>query len=295
MTHPNAVICAGRLYCDLVFTGLDATPAGGREVFAEALDMRAGGGAFITAAYLSQQGIAARLVATLPAAPFDQFVETEINAAGIGMLCSAPHPADAPQITVAYPQDGDRAFLTRRVGAAIPNLTKLPKAKHLHIGELTTALEHPKLIAQARAAGMTISLDCAWDGAAFSRRDVGDVIARVDLFFPNAAEYAELTRHGVVAAPRRATVMKLGASGSEYHAKNGAVFAAPAQPTKVRDLTGAGDAFNAGFLSAWLTGADPEAALANGNRMGALAVSQIGGFNPSAAREKSGQLAAARS
>ncbi|MEL7344437.1 MAG: PfkB family carbohydrate kinase, partial [Pseudomonadota bacterium] len=42
--------------------------------------------------------------------------------------------------------------------------------------------------------------------------------------------------------------------------------------------TGAGDAFNAGFLSRWLIGDDIGACLAAGNARGALSVRQRGGF-----------------
>ena len=48
-------------------------------------------------------------------------------------------------------------------------------------------------------------------------------------------------------------------------------------PTDVADATGAGDAFDAGLLAAWLAGADPEAALRAGCAAGAEAVSLRGG------------------
>lgn len=284
MTGQPTVICAGRLYCDLVFTGLDGRPAAGREVFAEGLDLRAGGGAFITAAYLAAQGVDAGLIATLPAAPFDHLVAGDIARAGITPHCAPAAANDEPQVTVAFPQDADRAFLTRRIGQAIPPVQRLPAGTHLHIGELTTALEHPELIPLARGAGMTVSLDCAWDSAALGRPGLGPTIAAVDLFFPNEAEHAELARHGVTAAPAQATIVKRGAAGAEYHPAVGPVLSSPALKAVVRDLTGAGDAFNAGFLAAWLAGAEPARALAEGNRMGAEAVTQIGGFGGPARR-----------
>ena len=43
------------------------------------------------------------------------------------------------------------------------------------------------------------------------------------------------------------------------------------------DTTGAGDAFNAGFLAAWLDGAEMAEALAQANRCGSIAVGRIGG------------------
>lgn len=278
MSEAPNVLCAGRLYCDVVFTGLDASPAGGREVFADALSVHAGGGAFITAAYLVHCGLSAGVLATRPAPPFDRDVAGNIARAGvIDLTMPAPAGSD-PQITVAFPMGGDRAFLTRRSGTALPVTSSLPSARHLHVGELTTALEHRDLIATARAAGLTVSLDCAWDQTALAREDVAAVIAMVDLFFPNTDEFAELTRHGLAIAPRRATIVKRGANGAEYRGADGATLTAPANRAEIRDLTGAGDAFNAGFLAAWLADASPERALALGNRMGAEAVGRIGGL-----------------
>jgi sugar/nucleoside kinase (ribokinase family) len=278
MTEGLEVVAAGRLYCDLVFTGLDAPPAPGREVFAEHLHLRTGGGAFITAAYLARLGHAVGLFATLPAAPFTDRVTADAEAFGLRLHGAVPGPEVAPQITVAFPQGGDRSFITKRAGPALPDLATLPTARHLHIGEMTTALETPDLIGAARRAGMTVSLDCAWDGVMLRRGDLGEVIAAVDLFFPNADELAELARHGVEPRPRLATVTKRGADGAEYRPVAGPRLGAPALPAEIRDLTGAGDAFNAGFLSAWLNGADPQRALEEGTRLGAIAIAEIGGI-----------------
>jgi sugar/nucleoside kinase (ribokinase family) len=67
-------------------------------------------------------------------------------------------------------------------------------------------------------------------------------------------------------------VVKLGAGGARW----GDVHV-PAVPVEVVDTTGAGDAFAAGFLSAWLTGAGPREALQAGCRVAARAVAQVGG------------------
>nr|WP_272211584.1 hypothetical protein [Marinicella sp. W31]MDC2877480.1 hypothetical protein [Marinicella sp. W31] len=40
----SAVLCVGRIYCDLIFTGLERMPVLGREIFAENLTIAAGGG-----------------------------------------------------------------------------------------------------------------------------------------------------------------------------------------------------------------------------------------------------------
>ncbi|SOH93287.1 Sugar or nucleoside kinase, ribokinase family [Monaibacterium marinum] len=270
----RSVACAGRLYCDLVFSGAGRLPAMGQEVFAEGLSLHAGGGAFITAAWLSALDRPAELVATLPAAPFEQTVRAQIADAGIipSGCATAPYGTD-PQITVALPLGGDRAFLTRRAGPALPANVSLDRVGHLHIGELHSLLEHPELIPAARAAGITISLDCGWEDDISP--EAAKLIAAVDIFLPNEGEATKLAEAGFAdLAPL--TVIKCGADGARARI-GGVETHVPTNATTVMDATGAGDAFNAGFLDAWLDGKPLDACLAAGNRTGTAAVSALGG------------------
>jgi sugar/nucleoside kinase (ribokinase family) len=74
-----------------------------------------------------------------------------------------------------------------------------------------------------------------------------------------------------------AVVIKLGADGAVVAAPGTPPARVAAQPALVRDTTGAGDAFCAGFLAAWLTGSPLAAAAASGGRAAALAVAEFGG------------------
>jgi sugar/nucleoside kinase (ribokinase family) len=72
-------------------------------------------------------------------------------------------------------------------------------------------------------------------------------------------------------------VTKRGAGGATWTGADGARFDVPGVPAEVLDSTGAGDAFAAGLLGAWLAGAGPAEALAEGARLGAIAVTRVGG------------------
>jgi sugar/nucleoside kinase (ribokinase family) len=54
----------------------------------------------------------------------------------------------------------------------------------------------------------------------------------------------------------------------------------PAEPVLAVDSTGAGDAFNAGLLGAWVAGASSRDALLAGVRAGALAATGTGARPP---------------
>jgi ribokinase len=124
-------------------------------------------------------------------------------------------------------------------------------------------------LARARACDMPIALDAA--SAAPLQRVPGFVAAagRVDLLLANVAEAAVLSdTHGA-----REVVVKQGAAGATW-TDGGTTISHPAHEVQARDTTGAGDAFAAGFLTAWP--GPPEAALSAATALAALAVAQPG-------------------
>ncbi|MEO0388888.1 MAG: carbohydrate kinase family protein [Pseudomonadota bacterium] len=281
MTGRPGVLAVGRLYCDLIFTGLPRLPSMGTEVFAGGLGLYPGGGAVITAAHLAELGRPAALSAIVPAPPFDAAMMAAIEAASIDVGLSArAEPGADPQLTVALADAGDRAFVTRRVGPAAPPLSAAELLGqgfgHLHIGELATLVERPELLALAREAGLTVSLDCGWDDG-LEASAARSLIPAVDVFLPNAAEVALLENLGVPGPWAPLTAIKCGADGARAEV-DGHVITAPTRAVPVVDTTGAGDAFNAGFLDAWLDGGPVAACLAAGNAKGAEAVQRAGGF-----------------
>ena len=102
----------------------------------------------------------------------------------------------------------------------------------------------------------------------------------------NAAEAAVLTgesdpRQALAAldASGGTVVVKCGPRGA-LGSRAGSVADIPARPVEVVDTTGAGDAFGAGFLLAWLAG-DPLAdALTAGADTAATAVTRVGAGPP---------------
>ena len=133
---------------------------------------------------------------------------------------------------------------------------------------------------------MTGGVECdAWASVFPERRDAQALadprapatIASVDLFLPNSAEAEALNQNGIAASPLVACIIKRGDQGAVAIAAGGARLSAPACTATVQDTTGAGDAFNAGFLSAWLADRPLVECLARANHCGALAVARLGG------------------
>ena len=76
----------------------------------------------------------------------------------------------------------------------------------------------------------------------------------------------------------RHTVVKHGARGA-FALVDGAVLRVPAPKVKVVDTTGAGDAFNGGFLAALVQGRDVSDCLRLGVRIGSLSTRAAGGID----------------
>ncbi len=282
MTKAPVVLCVGRLYCDLIFTDLPRMPTMGTEIYAGGFGVHAGGGAFITAAHLASLGQSSALSAMLPPGPVGALLAGDLERSGIDLrLCRTSPSSDEPQVTVALVGEGDRAFVTRRAGPAFPPLTARDLAKigatHVHVGELATLIERPEIIAVARDAGATISLDCSWDDD-LAAPDIAEVIGAVDVFLPNDAEVQHLHDLGVPATLFPLTAIKQGPAGATALV-DGERLHEPALEVSVVDTTGAGDAFNAGFITAWLAGESLQTCLRAGNAQGAHAIATRGGFH----------------
>jgi len=72
-------------------------------------------------------------------------------------------------------------------------------------------------------------------------------------------------------------IVTKGADGCEVFLRGGASFLSPARPAgPVVDTVGAGDAFSAAFLSAYLKGATPQEAAQAGNERGGFVASKAG-------------------
>lgn len=288
------VLVVGDLITDVVAV-LAGPPATGSDTPA-AIRFSGGGQAANTAAWLAARGVPVTLVGAVgdDSQGRDRVAELE----RIGVDCAVSRHPDHPTGTViVLATDGERTMITER-GANLrltpehveAALAAAPDAVHLHLSgyPLLDAASRPAglaALAAARGRGLTTSVDAA---SAAPLRRVGAAafltwVREVDLLLVNADEATVLAggldpaaQGRALTASARRVVVKRGAAGAVWVDRNGAVTVSPARRVAVADVTGAGDAFAAGLLSAWLSGAAPAAALARAGDLGASAVSQVG-------------------
>ena len=144
----------------------------------------------------------------------------------------------------------------------------------------------PGLLAAARQAGMTTSLDPGHDPAGLWQLDgLEAALAELDWLLPNADEARALAGTDRLDAALKilaerlrrpgSLVVKAGPHGAWLWEEGRAVHF-PALPIAAIDTTCAGDCFDAGFLLGLCAGHEPRQAVAAGNRFGALGASCLG-------------------
>ncbi len=118
----------------------------------------------------------------------------------------------------------------------------------------------PHVLARAREAGATTTVDTNFDPAR-AWQGVGPLLRVADVLLPNATELLALTgRTGLDEAAHAAldlgcrVALKNGADGGVLWETPDEVYRVPAPPTTPTDTTGAGDSFDAGFISGMLDG-----------------------------------------
>jgi sugar/nucleoside kinase (ribokinase family) len=137
----------------------------------------------------------------------------------------------------------------------------------------------------AQQRGLTTSLDSGWDPTEqwMANPYLRATLAHTDYFLPNRDEVAALSSgqdqpEKLAQQLKGMLLVKCGAAGARAYTAKGRIASVPAFEVEVVDTTGAGDAFNAGFLYATcVEQASLEEALRFGTACGADAVTHLGG------------------
>jgi ribokinase len=242
------------------------------------ISTRGGGAAANVAAHLARLGLRVELAGCVGDDPSAAGLAAELTAAGVRLaLRTVPGVPTGTVVSLVEP-DGQRSMLADR-GANLelaPGDVPAPApGGHLYLSGYTLLDPRPRTaglraLHDAVAAGCTVSVDPASTGP-LARYGVDRWLADTagaTLLLPNAEEARLLTGCSDAADAARAlaarypvVVVKLGPDGALWASADVLVHR-PAHPTTVVDTTGAGDAFAAGVLSAWLRSPEPAPAAA---------------------------------
>jgi sugar/nucleoside kinase (ribokinase family) len=268
------ILVVGDVMDDIVVRPLG--PMAPRSDTPAAMERRPGGSGANTAAWLGAVGTPVRFAGRVGAADVSRHAEA-LTAAGVDARLGGDAEAETGRIVVLA---HDRSMFTDRganlrLNAADLGDELLDGVAHVHVSGYALLADGPRaavrdLLARARLPWSVDPASAAFlRGTPFLAWSAGAALC-----FPNEDEAAVLG--GDLADACEIVVLKLGAAGARV-LRAGAVSAeVPAADVEVVDLTGAGDAFAAGFLAALVRGGDDRACATAGVGAAARALSRVG-------------------
>jgi sugar/nucleoside kinase (ribokinase family) len=271
-----AVTVIGGVQVDVVIVPVSDLPAPGQTALVEEMSFRSGGAGSNTALALVAAGTSVRLVGCVADDNLGRWLRDDLGRLGLAGEIAVVE-GRTTGLTVACEAPGrDRSFLTYLGVNEVWDEALIPpdavESRSLLMCDYFCApslrgAPTARLLSAARDAGARTFFDTAWDSSGWSEQTRAEVLAlldRVDVFLPNEAEARALT--GSAEPPERLAralqeisggwvVVKLGERGAFAAGPGGAEHEVAAEPARVLDSTGAGDAFNAGLIAA-LDGGD---------------------------------------
>ncbi len=230
-----------------------------------------GGSAATTARWLGRLGARATLICAVGRDPAGRALVQALQGDGVTVRAARLAGARTGRIAVVVSPDGERSFVPDRGAADLldgvflkPAWFAGAQAVHLPVYSL---LGSPlgeagqRAIELARTAGAAVSVDLASTGPlmAGGRESARELIRRAapDILFATASEAQALVGRGPLENlldVASVVVIKRGSRGATVLARDDHErlrFEVATSPLAAADTTGAGDAFDAGFLVGW--------------------------------------------
>ncbi|MBZ5600057.1 MAG: sugar kinase [Acidobacteriia bacterium] len=287
------VTVAGELNLDLILYGLPDELPPERELIAERMMLTLGSSSAILAHNLAALGRRVGFISRIGDDHLGQIALDRLGAGGVD-VSKVRRTTGVPKtgLTVILQRERWRNMVTYagtifELNFEDLDLGYLADSRHFHLSSfyLQRGLQNrvAELFQKLKAAGLSISLDTNDDPDDRWQGGLTDVLRHVDVFLPNEREARKIagTEDLQTALARLAklvpvVVVKLGAEGAMAQ-RGSERFTSPAVKVNAVDAVGAGDSFDAGFLSQYVCGADLPACLTMGNLAGALSTTRSGG------------------
>lgn len=285
------VVVLGDVLTDFVYQ-VDSLPAAGGEAVIRRVVEHPGGAGLNTSVGLSSLGVACRIVGPAGEDAEGRRLREYLGSRGVGT--EFLRPVEQTGYVIAFDDaQGERTMFSHRASAAEP-LVFTP--------ELEAALERAPLVLlsgyglqnqeqaesylraarRVKAGGGLVAYDPTPLVGLMNQELVREVLAVTDILLPNEREAAYLSEVESVQGMVRRLLLRVGSLGLKLGAKGSLTalgrrtFTSPARQVQAVDTTGAGDAFNAGFLAAVAYGLPPEKWGEWGNALAAKVVAKQG-------------------
>ncbi len=287
------VLVVGELNVDIILNDIQGFPQIGKEIISREMNTTLGSSSAIFASNLSSLNSAVAFIGKIGADNFSQLVLESLEKKGVNtdlIICSESYKTG---LTVVMNFGLDRANVTfpgameLLVGAEITD-AMLRQAKHLHVSSIFMQPglkpDLSNLFQRAKKLNLTTSMDPQWDPSEKWEIDLPQLLPYVDVFMPNVEEFKQLTKCNDLESGLKkikgysnTVVIKDGEKGAHLWNNERLLFKPAFLNTQVVDCIGAGDSFDAGFISEFVGGKTWERCLEIGNLTGALNTTAYGG------------------
>ena len=286
MTTPMTVAAVGVHVLDTHVLGIESIPGGSDGQLVETIRMSPAGTAGGAAVVLSRLGATVRSYGAVGTDPVADTLLALLAREGVritGLVRKAEHQTSASVLPVR--PNGDRPAWHCIGANGAFTLDDLPSdvldgVTHLHLGgpEFLGGEAAGELLARARAAGITTSLDILAPGDPDMLAWIAAALPHTDHLLPNDEQVLGFTGAATLADGAKALLdhgvgcvaVTQGAKGALVVTGSEATEVA-AYPVEVVDTTGCGDAFSAGFLRGRSLGLD----LGESARLGCAVAAQV--------------------
>lgn len=301
------ILVVGELNVDLILSQVQEFPRLGAEVLARDMVLTMGSSSAIFACNAATLGRRVGFVGKLGQDSFGDLVLESLRSKNVVTECVLRSRDYKTGITAALSFGNERAMVTypgamELLSASDVTDENLRQARHLHVSSIfLQPLLQRDLVAlfrRAKALGLTTSLDTQWDPSERWNLDLPTLLPLVDVFIPNEDEVMALTQASSVETAveklrphARWVAVKMGHKGAMLWADGRRYRAEPYLNPHVVDAIGAGDSFDAGFVSQFVQGAEPERCLRMGNLAGAINTTAAGGTGAFLSLERVRELA----
>lgn len=292
MNNKN-ILVVGELNIDIILNHIHGFPVMGQEILADKMEMTIGSSSAIFACNIATLGINTTFCGMLGNDFFGKFILDELRKKKVDTTYIKEDSEYKTGATVVLNYFQDRANVTyggamQRFSRIHIPLEKLSSFGHLHLSSYFLQKELrsdiPELFKSAKQEGLTTSLDIQWDPENKWEFDYKACLPFVDIFLPNESEILLLTgktkleeAFETIGRYSNKIIVKRGTAGAVSYEKGKLNYAAPFLHKHFIDAIGAGDSFNAGFISKYLVGSSIEECLKFANLAGAVNTTASGG------------------
>lgn len=293
MSNLFDVLVVGELNVDIILDKIQGFPEIGKEILSKELNVTLGSSSAIFASNLSSLENNVAFIGKIGKDNFSSIIKNSLERKKVNTDYIISSEDYKTGLTIVLNYDMNRANVTFP-GAMEHLLEKditdaiLGQAKHLHLSSifLQTGLinDVAKLFQRAKKLGLSTSMDPQWDPNEQWDLDLNELLPYVDVFLPNTEEFKFITKSSDIASGlekvksfANVIVIKDGENGAHMWDRKNLITKPAFLNKNVADCIGAGDSFDAGFISEYLKGADLARCLEVGNIIGAINTTASGG------------------